>query len=143
MTPLYRQQIIDLYKNPLNFGELEKADLMSKADNPLCGDRQQWFLKFSENPKDKPMKSRVLHKVRWTGEGCVISKAAASLLSEALKGKTLEELQQWNEEKMMALLGTRIGPGRLKCLMLPLETLKKAPNKNSGGLSSATSYEGG
>ena len=118
--PLYREEILEHYKNPQNFGELKDADQILEIDNPLCGDSQKWFLKLSNVNGQMSIVD-----IKFTGEGCAISTAAASLLSEYLKGKSVLELKYITEEKMSEFIGTRVAPGRVKCLMLPISALKK------------------
>lgn len=119
MSDFYREEILEHYKNPQNFGSLDDATEL-EADNPLCGDAQKWFIK-TEGDGDK----RVIKEIKFTGEGCAVSTAAASLLSEHLKGKPVLDIKYIDEEKMSQFLGTKVAGGRLRCLMLPLQALKK------------------
>lgn len=114
---LYRELIIDLYKNPLNKREILNADITASGANPLCGDRVRIYLKLDRNGK--------ISDASFEGEGCAISIAAASLLTENAKGKTLEEINSWNKENIFELLSTELSPVRLKCGLLPLETMQK------------------
>lgn len=119
MSDFYREEILEHYKNPQNYGELNGAQEL-EADNPLCGDMQKWYV-IIEGEGDK----RVIKEIKFTGDGCAISTAAASILSEHLKGKSVIELKYVDEEKMSQFIGTKVASGRVKCLMLPLQALKK------------------
>ena len=111
----YRQNILDHYQNPRNFGTLEHPDVSVEDSNPLCGDKIRMDLK---------LKDGTVEDVRFTGVGCSISRAAASMLTEEIKGKTLEEVKQIGREEVLELLGIELGPVRLKCALLALKTLK-------------------
>lgn len=122
MTPsnIYREEIIDHSKNPRNFGKLSKPDIKYKENNPLCGDEIEMQLKFDSQG--------VVKQVAFWGEGCSISKAAASMLTEKIKGKSLAELKKLSGQDVLNLLGVKLGPARLKCAFLALEALKKGLN---------------
>lgn len=119
MSDFYREEILEHYKNPQNYGELEGVEKL-EADNPLCGDMQQWYVE-TEGQGDK----RIIKDIKFTGDGCAVSTAAASLLSEHLKGKLVLDIKYIDEEKMSEFIGTKVASGRIKCLMLPLQALKK------------------
>ena len=130
MSDLYREEILEHYKNPQNYGELENADQVLEVDNPLCGDRQTWYVKLTSNTRaelgtGQAEKNKTIDEISFTGDGCAISTAAASLLSEYLKGKSVVELKYITEEKMSEFIGARVAPGRVKCLMLPVSALRK------------------
>jgi len=112
----YREQIIDLYENPLNFGELETADFSYEEDNPLCGDVVRIDVKLDENGR--------VAQVAWSGDGCAISQASASLLTEEIKGKTLAEVKEFSKEKVLELIGIPLSMARVKCALLSLKVLK-------------------
>jgi len=112
---LYRQNILDHYQNPRNFGTLPKPDISVEDSNPLCGDKIRMDLLVEDG--------RVTD-VRFSGVGCSISRAAASMLTEEIKGKTLEEVKQIGREEVLEMLGIELGPVRLKCALLALKTLK-------------------
>ncbi|MCB8943339.1 MAG: iron-sulfur cluster assembly scaffold protein [Ardenticatenaceae bacterium] len=112
----YREQIIDLYENPLNYGELATADFSYEEDNPLCGDVVRIDVKLDENGR--------VAQVAWSGEGCAISQAAASLLTEEIKGKTLAEIKEFPKEKVLDLIGIPLSMARVKCALLSLKVLK-------------------
>lgn len=116
MSSYYKDLILDHYKHPRNFGELSHADLRVHEANPLCGDIVDIKIKIDG---DK------ISDIKFTGEGCAISTAATSLLTEYLKSKTKEELKSITPETIFDLLGTPVAPGRLDCALLPLHALKK------------------
>jgi len=111
----YREYILDHYKNPRNFGRLENPDISHEEDNPLCGD----VIGMEFRVKDG-----VIEDVRFHGRGCAISQAAASLLTERLKGLTLEDAKKINKEDVLGELGIQISPARIKCALLSLKVLK-------------------
>ena len=112
---LYRQNILDHYQNPRNFGTLEHPDISAEDSNPLCGD---------EIRIDLRVKDGVIEDVRFSGKGCSISRAAASMLTEEVRGKTLEEVKRIGKDDVLEMLGIELGPVRLKCALLALKTLK-------------------
>lgn len=112
---LYRELILDHYQNPRNKGLLENADISHEDDNPLCGDQIHLTLTLNEG---------IVDEVGWDGEGCAISMASASMLSETLRGLSLEEVKQISKEDIMDMLGIQLGPVRLKCALLSLKVLK-------------------
>ena len=118
MDSLFRDHILDHYKHPRCHGTLERPDARVQDANPLCGDRLTMDFLFVEG--------RVA-RVRFTGTGCSISLASASLLCEAIEGKTLEEVKAITREDVLELLGVdELGPVRSKCAMLALKTVKAA-----------------
>jgi len=112
---LYRQNILEHYQNPRNFGTLEHPDISAEDSNPLCGD---------EIRIDLLVKDGVIEDVRFSGKGCSISRAAASMLTEEIRGKTLEEVKRIGKDDVLEMLGIELGPVRLKCALLALKTLK-------------------
>ena len=114
---LYLDNIIDHGQNPRNFGEpLEPADIDYEDENPFCGDHLHLTAQVDED-------DRVV-KVSWEGEGCTISQASASLLGEAILGKTLDELRHFDRQELLDMLGIQLSPTRLKCALLSLKVLK-------------------
>ena len=111
----YREYILDHYKNPRNFGRLEKPDITHEEDNPLCGDVVGLDFKVTDG---------VIEDVRFHGRGCAISQASASLLTERLKGLSLEEARKISKEDVFEDLGIDISPARIKCALLSLKVLK-------------------
>jgi nitrogen fixation NifU-like protein len=116
MDDMYREVILDHYKNPRNHGQLEPADISYEDDNPLCGDRIRIDIRLDENKRVK--------EVAFSGQGCAISQASASMLTEEILGKSVEELKQIGKEDILELLGIELGPVRLKCALLSLKVLK-------------------
>jgi nitrogen fixation NifU-like protein len=118
MDELYRDQILEHYKRPHNFGPLEDFDLEFEDSNPFCGDEQHVRIKLDGDGK--------VAEVRFEGGGCAISTAATSLLSDELAGKTREELLRLNKEFVLELLGIDISATRMKCALLGLKVVKGA-----------------
>lgn len=116
MDDLYRELIIDRYKNPLMKGELEPSDFSYEDDNPLCGDRIRIDVCVDENNK--------IVDAAFSGEGCAISQASADLLVESILGKDLEQVKGLSKEDVLEMLGIELGPVRLKCALLSLKVLK-------------------
>jgi len=116
MDDLYREVILDHYKNPHNHGTLTPADYSYEDDNPLCGDRIRIDIRVDENQRVK--------EIAFSGRGCAISQATASLLTDAVLGKTLEEVKQINKERVLEMIGIPLGPTRVKCALLSLKVLK-------------------
>ena len=115
---LYQDHILDHYHNPQNFGELTQATHKGSAKNPTCGDQLTFMLYFDAEKK--------VQDVAWVGQGCAISQASASLLSEIVVGKTKVELLDLTSEDLLELLQLPLSPARLKCGILSLEALQKA-----------------
>ncbi|PSQ00670.1 SUF system NifU family Fe-S cluster assembly protein [Halobacteriales archaeon QS_5_70_17] len=110
-SDMYRQQILDHYKNPRNHGELEDPTFTHTGENPTCGDTIQVDVRLEDD-------GDTIEYVAFSGDGCAISQAAASLLTEELPGKTLEELQAMDRDDMIDMLGVDISPMRIKCAVL-------------------------
>lgn len=115
LDDLYRENILEHYKHPRNKGTLEHPDITYEDANPLCGDQ----IRMDLNVKDGK-----IAEVRFSGHGCSISQAAASMLCEAIEGKTLEEVKSIGRDDVLEMLGIELGPVRLKCGLLALKTLK-------------------
>jgi nitrogen fixation NifU-like protein len=114
---LYKEYILDHYRNPRNFGHLEQADVAAEDLNPLCGDKIRVELKLDDGKIDD---------VRFSGKGCAISQASMSMLTESLRGRTLEEVAKMPKEEVLENVGIGISPARMKCAMLGLKVLKTA-----------------
>jgi len=115
---LYREQILDHYKRPHNFGRLEEFDLEFEDNNPFCGDEQHVMIKLDGEGR--------VAEIAFEGKGCAISTAATSLLTDELSGKSREELLQLPKEFVLELLGIEISATRLKCALLGLKVVKGA-----------------
>lgn len=113
---IYREQIIDLYENPLNFGVLDPADFSYEEDNPLCGDVIRIDVRLDANGR--------IAEASWSGDGCAISQASASLLTEEIKGKTLAEVKAFPKEELLDMIGVPLSMARIKCALLSLKVLK-------------------
>ena len=116
MDDLYRELIIDRYKNPHYRGTLDPHDISFEDDNPLCGDHIRIDLRVDEH-------DRVVEAL-FSGQGCAISQASADLLIESVIGKNLEEVRALSKEDILELIGIQLGPVRLKCALLSLKVLK-------------------
>ena len=113
---MYREQIIDLYENPLNWGTLEPAAFTYEEDNPLCGDVIRIYVRLDDEHR--------ISEVSWKGQGCAISQASASLLTEEIKGMTLDQVKAYSKEELLELLGIELSMTRVKCALLSLKVLK-------------------
>jgi len=113
---LYREQIIDRYKNPQMRGSLDPHDYTYEDDNPLCGDRIRIDLRVNGEGK--------INEAAFSGEGCAISQAAADLLTERVVGMSLDEVKSYTKDELIEMLGIDLGPVRLKCALLSLKVLK-------------------
>lgn len=116
MDDLYRELIVDRYKNPLFRGNLEPHDISFEDDNPLCGDHIRIELRVNNEGK--------VSEVAFDGHGCAISQASADLLCESILGKSIEDVKQLTKQDVLDLLGIELGPVRLKCALLSLKVLK-------------------
>ncbi len=112
----YRDLILDHYRNPRNFGHLTKPDVVMEEHNVSCGDRIVMEITFDSRIKD----------IRFNGEGCAISQASASMLTEKVKGLETKKILSLRPEDIIEMLGTTLTPSRVKCALLPLEVLQKA-----------------
>ncbi len=110
-SDMYRQQILDHYKNPRNYGELEDADVEHVGENPMCGDTIKMFLELGED-------GDTIDRVSFVGDGCAISQASASMLSGKLAGMSLSEVRAMDRDDVIELLGVELSPMRIKCAVL-------------------------
>ncbi|GAB4501163.1 MAG: SUF system NifU family Fe-S cluster assembly protein [Anaerolineales bacterium] len=116
MDDLYREVIIEHYKNPVYKGHLDPHDYAFEDSNPLCGDHIEITLRVDGNGK--------VAEAAFNGHGCAISQASADLLIESILGKPVEDIKSLNKEHILDLLGIELGPVRLKCALLSLKVLK-------------------
>jgi nitrogen fixation NifU-like protein len=122
---MYREVILDHYKNPRGHGELEDADAEAEGQNPLCGDEVSIFVRFGAD-------GETIDEVRFSGRGCAISQAATSMLMELVQGRTATEVAALPKEELLDEVGIPLTPVRLKCALLGLGTLKVALHKAKG-----------
>jgi len=116
MDDMYREVILDHYKNPRNKGTLEPHDFSYEDENPLCGDKLRIDVRLDAEQRIK--------EVAFSGRGCAISQASASMLTEAIIGKTVDVVKQMSKDDILDMLGIELGPVRLKCALLSLKVLK-------------------
>jgi nitrogen fixation NifU-like protein len=117
MDDLYRDEILEHYRRPHNFGTLPTPDAMHEGYNPLCGDRITLML---------GLEGEEVKEVAFTGRGCAISQASASMLTDEIKGKPLSDVARLTNQDVLDELGIEISPARLKCALLSIETLRRA-----------------
>ncbi len=117
MDDLYRDHILDHYENPRFHGNLPDADFVHEEDNPLCGDRLRIAVKLSEDH------TRIANAA-FEGDGCIISQAAASMLLEHVVGQSVEEVERFEPQAMLELVGVPLTANRVKCALLGLKVLK-------------------
>ncbi len=113
---IYQDIILDHYRNPRNTGSLKKPSNHIKVTNPLCGDIIE--MDISEE-------NGLIKDIKFSGQGCAISQASASMITEFAKGKSREEIKKLNSSFILKLLGIQLSPNRLKCALLSLEALQK------------------
>ena len=110
-SDMYRQQILDHYKNPRNYGEIESATFTHVGENPMCGDTIEMDVVLSED-------EQTVERVAFRGDGCAISQASASMLSEKLQGMPVADLREMDRDDIIDMLGVDISPMRVKCAVL-------------------------
>lgn len=134
MDDLYRDEILEHYREPHNFGTLESPDAVFEGHNPLCGDRITMMLAIDEagNVSD----------VAFSGRGCAISQASASLLTDEIRGRSVSEIEALRNQDVLDLLGIEISPARLKCALLSLDTLQRAVAARAGERAVPEAQEG-
>ena len=119
MDDLYRDEILEHYRNPHNFGTLPDADATYEGSNPLCGDRITLSLRLADG-------DGTVQDVAFTGRGCAISQASASMLTDEIKGRSLAKVSVMTNQDVLDNLGIEISPARLKCALLSIDTLRRA-----------------
>ncbi len=128
MSSIYTEIILDYYRHPRNKGQLENPQISAKDSNPLCGDvvELQMVLDGNDTVKD----------VKYNGQGCAISQASASMLTELVKGKSLDEVRKISKEDILSLIGGQLSAVRLKCALLSLKVMKTGLYSYLGALES-------
>lgn len=119
---MYREIILDHYKNPRNQGTISPADAMAEKSNPLCGDEMQISLALEKG---------TIRDINFTGVGCSVSRAGGSILTEMVKGKKVADIDELTDEKFIKDMGVPVTPARRKCALLGLHTLRLALEKDS------------
>jgi nitrogen fixation NifU-like protein len=122
---LYREVILDHYKNPRGHGLIEDADAQAEGQNPLCGDEVSIFVTFGED-------GDTIDEVKFSGRGCAISQAATSMLMEMVQGRSATDVATLPRDELLDEIGIPLTPVRLKCALLGLSTLKLALHKAKG-----------
>jgi nitrogen fixation protein NifU and related proteins len=122
---LYREVILDHYKNPRGHGLIEHPDAEAEGQNPLCGDEVSIYVAFGED-------GDTIDDVKFSGRGCAISQAATSMLTEMVKGRSATEVATLPRDELLDEIGIPLTPVRLKCALLGLSTLKLALHKAKG-----------
>jgi nitrogen fixation protein NifU and related proteins len=122
---LYREVILDHYKNPRGHGLIEGADAEAEGQNPLCGDEVSIYVAFGED-------GDTIDEVKFSGRGCAISQAATSMLTELVQGRSAQEVATLPRDELLDEIGIPLTPVRLKCALLGLSTLKLALHKAKG-----------
>ncbi len=129
MSSVYSEIILDYYRHPRNKGTLDHPHIKAKDSNPLCGDIIEMQLELDGNDSVKD--------VRFNGQGCAISQASASMLTELVKGKTLDDARNISKEEILSLIGGQLSAVRLKCALLSLKVLKTGVYTYLGSISNA------
>ena len=125
MEQMYREVILDHYKNPRGHGALEDADVHAEGQNPLCGDEVTIYVRFAGD-------GETIDDVGFEGRGCAISQAATSMLTELVKGRTASEVASLPKDELLEEIGIPLTPIRLKCAILGLGVLKVALHRAKG-----------
>jgi len=117
MDDFYREEILEHYTHPHHYGALDDPDITHEENNPLCGDKIRFDIELEED-------GETIRDVGFSAVGCAISKASASMLSDLLIGRTLDEVRHLDKDDLLDELGIDLGPVRLKCALLPLKVVK-------------------
>ena len=117
------EAVLDHYRHPVNYGTMPGANAKGKDSNVLCGDSIEMHLKIADNK---------IEDIRFQGQGCAISLAATSMLTETVKGKALSEVSKLTEKDIMALLGIDVSASRVECAILGLNVLKRMVSEWAG-----------
>ncbi len=114
---IYRETILDYYRNPRNFGKMDNPDVDARDSNPLCGDEVEMQVRVGPGS--------TIEEIKFVGKGCAISVASASMLTELAKGKRLEWVKELSKDDVLRMLGNpELGPSRIKCALLGMKVLK-------------------
>ena len=116
VDPLMMDVLLEHYRHPHNFGSISPCDVDHEEGNPSCGDQIRMFMKIKDG---------TIEEIAYSGKGCIISQAAASILTDMVKGRKVEEMRSLSKEEMLESIGIPIGPMRLKCALLALKVLKR------------------
>ncbi|MEM2130959.1 MAG: SUF system NifU family Fe-S cluster assembly protein [Candidatus Woesearchaeota archaeon] len=119
---IYQENILDHYQNPRNFGKLKNCELKAHDSNPLCGDTFDFELKTEKDDKG----NIIIKEVKFNGHGCAISTASASMLTEKIIGKKINDVLKIDKKDILEMLNVELSHVRIKCAMLPLKVLKLA-----------------
>ena len=122
---MYREVILDHYKNPRGHGVIEGADAEAEGFNPLCGDEVSIYVSFAGD-------GETIEDVKFSGRGCAISQAATSMLTDLVKGRTAQEISAMPKDELLEEIGIPLSPVRLKCALLGLGVLKVALHRAKG-----------
>jgi nitrogen fixation NifU-like protein len=122
---LYREVILDHYKNPRGHGVIEDPDAQAEGMNPLCGDEVSIYVEFEDD-------GETIEDVKFSGRGCAISQASTSMLMEMVKGRKAQEIAELPKESLLEEIGIPLTPIRLKCALLGLGVLKVALHRAKG-----------
>ena len=114
---IYRENLIDHYNNPRNFGKMKNCDISTELENISCGDAIKIQIK---------VKNKKIEDIKFTGEGCAVAIASASLLTEHMKGRSISYANKFTFRDLSGLLGVKLSPSRIKCASLGLESMKSA-----------------
>ncbi|UPM41752.1 Fe-S cluster assembly sulfur transfer protein SufU [Halocatena salina] len=126
-SDMYRQQILDHYKNPRNYGELEEPTFSHTGENPTCGDTIQIDVVLADDEE-------TIERIAFSGDGCAISQASASLLTQQLQGMTVAELHELDRDDVIDMLGVEISPMRVKCAVLAEKVAQDGAKIHSGDI---------
>jgi nitrogen fixation protein NifU and related proteins len=125
MDDMYREVILDHYKNPRGHGVIDDADASAEGMNPLCGDEVAIYVEFGDD-------GETIDEVKFSGRGCAISQASTSMLMEMVKGRTATEVGELTKDELLEEIGIPLTPIRLKCALLGLGVLKVALHRSKG-----------
>ena len=129
---LYRETILEVAQNPKNKGEISNPDLEARLLNPLCGDEIRLQIKLTKNQSPRT-NNQIVQRAVFSGNGCAISQAAASLLAEYIIGKSVDEIKDLNSDDILKMIGINPSPARLGCALLSLNVLKEALKSGTEG----------